>query len=552
MFARLHSLFAGTLRRRLTSGMAFVVALMMALFVLNMTQRHEAAALRQQSEQAIALAQSVATASAVWVASRDYSGLQEIVEGLRRYPDLRHAIVLDGQGQVLAHSDPSHLGHYLADLPDKPEQKVLQHTRRLVDVATPILLGNTPVGWVRIGLDGGTLDAELAQVRRNGFIHALLAISLSVLFALLVGRYLTRRLDVIQRVADAVQNGDTTQRANLQGADEAAHLARQFNSMLDHLAKQQAELQKYQHHLETLVEERTAALSIAKEAAEAANRAKSTFLANMSHELHTPMNAIMGMTDLALRRASDPRLIDQLTKVGQASRHLLHVIDAILDISKIEAERLTLERVSLQPGAMLENLISLIGQKAIDKGLKLSVDVAPDVAGLTLLGDPLRFGQILLNIVGNAIKFTEQGSIGVRARLSGESATDVLLLFEVEDSGIGIAAKDQLRLFIAFEQGDNSMTRKYGGTGLGLVITRRLVSMMGGEIGVTSTIGQGSTFWFTVRLEKAFSETSDTVHASEHFIAPTPTVDQRASATALEASLSGGPGSAIAKEASKG
>jgi PAS domain S-box-containing protein len=266
------------------------------------------------------------------------------------------------------------------------------------------------------------------------------------------------------------------------------------------------ELEQYRHHLEELVESRTAELATAKDAAEAASRAKSTFLANMSHELRTPMNAIMGMTDLALRHTEDPKLKDQLGKVIQASQHLLHVINDILDISKIEAQRLTLEQVNFQLGEVLENLVSLIGHKAREKQLQLRVDLTPEVARQSLLGDPQRLGQILLNLTGNALKFTEQGSVTVRARLAEESATNVLLRIEVEDTGIGIAAADQKRLFTAFEQADGSMTRKYGGTGLGLAISKRLVQMMGGEVGVTSAAGKGSTFWFTVRLGKSKAE----------------------------------------------
>ena len=263
------------------------------------------------------------------------------------------------------------------------------------------------------------------------------------------------------------------------------------------------ELEKYRHHLEKLVEERTSALLIAKEVAEAESRAKSIFLANMSHELRTPMNAIMGMTDLVLRRTSDPKQIDQLTKVKHASAHLLSVINDILDISKIEAEHLKLEQINFKFGAVMENLVSMVGHRVAEKGLTLCIELPPEVAALPLVGDPQRLGQILLNFVGNAIKFTEQGAITVRIQKLEETSSDVRLRCEVQDTGIGISLDDQKRLFTAFEQADSSMTRKYGGTGLGLVINKRLVETMGGQVGIESTVNLGSTFWFTVLLKKA-------------------------------------------------
>ncbi|MCL2344641.1 MAG: bacteriohemerythrin [Desulfobulbus sp.] len=262
----------------------------------------------------------------------------------------------------------------------------------------------------------------------------------------------------------------------------------------------QRELEEHQRHLEDLVTQRTHDLSLAKDAAEAASRAKSAFLANMSHELRTPMNAIMGMTGLALRRADDPRLRDQLGKIDQAAQHLLAIINDILDISKIEAERLTLETVDFHLAETLDQLHNLIAHKVAEKGLWLRFDTASELAGLGLRGDPLRLRQILFNLVGNALKFTETGGITIHVGLVEKDEVGVALRFAVEDTGIGIAATDQMRLFQIFEQADSSTTRRYGGTGLGLAISKRLAQMMGGDIGVDSEPGVGSCFWFTARF----------------------------------------------------
>jgi PAS domain S-box-containing protein len=282
---------------------------------------------------------------------------------------------------------------------------------------------------------------------------------------------------------------------------QVAHLA----VTRDITARKQSEreLESYRNHLESLVEARTAELHAAKEAAEAASRAKSTFLANMSHELRTPLNGITGMINLARPRMADAKGQDQLDKALSAADHLLSVINDILDISKIEADRLVLEATDFKLAPIIENLRSLLGAKARGKGLELHIDIPPGLNEQAFTGDPLRLGQVLINLAANAVKFTERGHITVRISKRETGPQTALLRFEVIDTGIGLGPEDQARLFSAFEQADSSMTRKYGGTGLGLAISKRLVNLMGGRIGVDSAPGQGSNFWFEIPLAKA-------------------------------------------------
>lgn len=264
----------------------------------------------------------------------------------------------------------------------------------------------------------------------------------------------------------------------------------------------EVELEKHRHHLEQLVATRTVELTAAKEAAEAAIRAKAAFLANMSHELRTPMHGVMGMIDLAKRRMADAKGLDQLAKAKQSAERLLGILNDILDISKIEAERMVLEEQLLRLTDIIDYLRATLGQKVTEKGLSLTVDIPVQLAQACLVGDPMRLGQILINLVGNAIKFTAQGEVAVRVRQIGETPDTLKVRFEIIDTGIGIDTEAQRRLFQSFEQADNSMTRKYGGTGLGLAICKRLVHLMDGEIGIESMQGQGCTFWFVIPLKK--------------------------------------------------
>ena len=235
---------------------------------------------------------------------------------------------------------------------------------------------------------------------------------------------------------------------------------------------------------------------------EKANEAKSAFLANMSHEIRTPMNAVLGLSHLALKTDPSPRQRDYLIKIRSSGQHLLGIINEILDFSKIEAGKLAVENIEFDLDKVLENVSNLISEKASDKGLELIFDIEPPVVSTRLRGDPLRLGQILINFCNNAVKFTEQGEVVIRAHVLEAIGDSQVVKFSVSDTGIGMTEAQIERLFQAFEQADTSTTRKYGGTGLGLAISKRLAELMGGDVGVTSELGKGSTFWFTARLGK--------------------------------------------------
>jgi signal transduction histidine kinase/CheY-like chemotaxis protein len=363
------------------------------------------------------------------------------------------------------------------------------------------------VGMTYVGIP----EEPFSTFRWQALGLAALLIVLSAGFAAWVSMRLAgsilRPMERLETAMRAVGKGDMSARVGaMPGDNELVRLGRLFDRLLGTIDRQTGDLRRWGVELDQKVEMRTQELAKANEAmvvardeADRANQAKSAFLANMSHEIRTPMNAILGLAHLLGKELHAVHQRERLGKISDAALHLLAVINDILDVSKIDAGKLQLENAPFSIEQVFDSVCSMAAERSYAKGVELVRDMAPELAA-TFEGDALRLGQILLNYVGNAIKFTESGAIVLRAYVARDGGGRKLVRFEVRDSGIGIAPEVIPRLFSAFEQADSSTTRKYGGTGLGLTISRRLAEMMGGEVGVESEPGKGSTFWFTAWL----------------------------------------------------